>query len=59
MGGGVELGKGAADEDVAIALDQQRINRVVGAQAGVEGGIQRPVGVKPGNAGAQERRRPW
>ncbi len=54
MGGRVELGEGAASEDAAIVLDEQGINRAIGAQARIEGGIQRTVGVKPGNMGAQQ-----
>ena len=50
IGVAVDGGEIAADDHLAVTLHREGIDRAVGAQARIEGGVQRTVGIEPGNS---------
>ena len=54
-GGAVEDGEGAADQDLAVGLEGQGIDRVVGVGGGQEAGVDGPIGLQTGEVSARQQ----
>src|SRR5439155_9857557 len=48
------VGEGAANQDAAIGLDENRAHGGIRTRAGIEGGVERTIGIDTGDTGLGE-----